>query len=136
MIPVVIGAIILGPGAGAVLGAVFGLTSFVQCFGLDTFGTTLMGIQPVYTFIMCMFPRILMGTLCGVIFKGLVRVDKTRHKVIAYPVTGSVRRAPQYGFLCRSSDAVLRRKRLHHGNERRFGLVRLCCSFCRSERGD
>ena len=35
-----------------------------------------------------MFPRILMGALCGVIFKGLVRVDKTRHKVIAYPVTG------------------------------------------------
>ena len=88
MIPVVSGAIILGPGAGAVLGAVFGMTSFVQCFGLDGFGTTLMGIQPVYTFIMCMFPRILMGTLCGVIFKGLVRVEKTRHKVIAYPVTG------------------------------------------------
>ena len=32
-IPVVIGAMLIGPGAGAVLGAVFGITSFAQCFG-------------------------------------------------------------------------------------------------------
>ena len=87
MIPVVIGAIILGPGAGAILGGIFGLTSFVQCFGMDWFGTTLMGINPIYTFIMCMGPRILMGWLCGLIFKGLVKVDKTKHKVVSYTVT-------------------------------------------------
>ena len=32
-IPVVIGAMLFGPAAGAALGAVFGLTSFAQCFG-------------------------------------------------------------------------------------------------------
>lgn len=37
-IPVVVGAIILGPAAGAVLGGVFGLTSFIQCFGMSAFG--------------------------------------------------------------------------------------------------
>lgn len=37
-IPVVVGAIILGPTAGAVLGGVFGLTSFIQCFGMSAFG--------------------------------------------------------------------------------------------------
>ena len=37
MIPVIVGAILLGPGAGALLGGVFGLTSFVQCFGMSPF---------------------------------------------------------------------------------------------------
>ena len=35
-IPVVIGAMILGPAGGAVLGLVFGLTSFYQCFAGDS----------------------------------------------------------------------------------------------------
>lgn len=77
MIPVVVGAIMEGPGVGAVLGAVFGLSSFVQCFGMDAFGTTLMGIQPVYTFIMCFVPRVLMGCISGLIFKGLYKVEKS-----------------------------------------------------------
>ena len=34
-IPVVVGAILLGPASGAVLGGVFGLTSFIQCFGIS-----------------------------------------------------------------------------------------------------
>ena len=36
-IPVAIGAMVIGPGAGAVLGAVFGFTSFYQCFGMSQF---------------------------------------------------------------------------------------------------
>ena len=46
---VVIGAIILGPTAGAILGGVFGITSFIQCFGISAFGTLLFGINPVLT---------------------------------------------------------------------------------------
>jgi len=70
-IPVIVGAIILGPAAGAFMGGVFGLTSFIQCFGLSPFGAVLLGINPVYTFIICFIPRVLMGWLCGVIFKAL-----------------------------------------------------------------
>ena len=70
-IPVIIGAIILGPVAGAFMGGIFGITSFIQCFGLSPFGTMLLGINPVFTFIVCFFPRVLMGWLCGVIFKTL-----------------------------------------------------------------
>lgn len=77
-LPVVVGAILVGPLTGAVLGAVFGLTSFAQCFGMDVFGTTLMGISPVLTFILTMVPRILMGYLVGVIFRALSKIDKTR----------------------------------------------------------
>ena len=64
MIPVVIGAIVGGPSVGTVLGLMFGATSFI-----DTFGTTLFGINPVYTAIMCFVPRILMGLFCGLIYK-------------------------------------------------------------------
>ena len=46
MIPVTVGAILLGPTEGAILGGIFGLTSFSTCFGSDMFGTTLMGINP------------------------------------------------------------------------------------------
>lgn len=75
-IPVLIGAIIMGPAEGAILGGVFGLTSFFQCFGKSQFGATLMGINPVLTFIVCFFPRLLMGLCCGLIFKALNKDGK------------------------------------------------------------
>lgn len=67
VIPVAVGAVILGPAAGAVLGAVFGITSFIQCFGLEAFGTALFQANPFGTFILCMIPRILMGWCAGLI---------------------------------------------------------------------
>ena len=70
-IPVVIGAISIGPAAGAFLGLVFGITSFSQCFGADAFGTTLFNINAFYTAFMCLVPRVLMGWLSGLIFKGI-----------------------------------------------------------------
>lgn len=41
-VPVIVGAILMGPTAGAILGGVFGLTSFIQCFGLSAFGAALL----------------------------------------------------------------------------------------------
>jgi uncharacterized membrane protein len=77
-IPVAVGAIVLGPAAGAILGGVFGATSFVQCFGSSPFGAALLAINPFFTFISCMIPRILMGWLAGLIFNALHRVDSTK----------------------------------------------------------
>ena len=84
-IPVVVGAIVLGPASGAFLGGVFGATSLAQCFGLDAFGTMLFGLNPVGTIILTMIPRILMGFISGLIFKGLYKVDKTR--LASYAIT-------------------------------------------------
>ena len=83
MVPAAVGAITLGEKSGAFLGLVFGITSFIQCFGLDLFGTTLFGINPVYTFIMCIVPRVLMGYLCGVIYKFIARKKRKLALVIA-----------------------------------------------------
>ncbi len=78
MIPVAIGAIFLGPVEGAILGGVFGITSFIQCFGMSAFGTFLCGLNPIFTFIMCFVPRVLCGLLPGIIFKALIKFDKTK----------------------------------------------------------
>ena len=48
-VPVIVGAILMGPAAGAILGGVFGFTSFIQCFGLSAFGAALLEINAVYT---------------------------------------------------------------------------------------
>lgn len=85
-IPVVIGAMVVGPSGGFILGAVFGITSFVQCFGKDPFGTALFEINPFFTFLMCVPTRILMGGFCGLIFKGLRKVDKS--KTVCYFASG------------------------------------------------
>ena len=76
MIPVAIGAVALGPGGGAFLGAVFGITSCLQCVGIG--GTSAMGvilfeISPVLTIIQRFVTRVLAGWLTGVVYRGLRR---------------------------------------------------------------
>ena len=77
LVPVIVGAIVMGPGAGALLGGVFGLISFWECFGKSSFGAVLLGINPLYTFLVCVPTRILAGWLCGLSFKGLNKLDKS-----------------------------------------------------------
>jgi len=76
MIPVAIGAIAKGPWAGTLLGIVFGITSFVQCFGMDLFGTYLASKNVIFTFIMCVICRALAGFLAGLVFKGISKLTK------------------------------------------------------------
>lgn len=78
VIPVVLGAVVMGPTAGAVLGAVFGLTSFYQCVsGLSAFGAALLGINPILTLLVCLLPRILIGLFSGLVFKAMRKKGKT-----------------------------------------------------------
>ena len=93
-VPVVIGAILLGPGGGAFLGLVFGLTSFAQCFGIDPIGTALMTINIFYTFVMTVVTRTLVGYLTALVFRGmrslfgkLPKSDKT--KPVTYAIASA-----------------------------------------------
>lgn len=70
-IPVILGSVIIGKKGGLCLGLVFGLSSFIQCFGKDPFGVALLGINPFFTVILCIIPRMLMGFLSGLIFETL-----------------------------------------------------------------
>ncbi len=69
MVPVALASMLLGPAAGSVLGLTFGLTSFAQCFGASAFGAALLAINPFYTFLLCVVPRVLAGFLPGLTFK-------------------------------------------------------------------
>ena len=76
MIPVAVGAAALGPVGGAVLGAVFGMTSFLQSMGIG--GSSAMGaitfvISPFLTFVQRFVPRVLTGFLVGLIYRGMRR---------------------------------------------------------------
>ena len=88
MIPVGIAAMALGPAGGAFLGAVFGITSFLQCMGIG--GTSAMGvilfeIDPFLAFIQRFLPRLLAGYLSGVVY---LCVKKLTNSAIAGFVTG------------------------------------------------
>lgn len=85
-IPVAIGAVILGPWWGLLLGGVFGLTSFLQCVtGTSQFGVLLLNANPLGCFLTCMVPRLLIGLLTGLLFRALSAVDKT--KLWSFPVS-------------------------------------------------
>ncbi|MBQ0010071.1 MAG: ECF transporter S component [Ruminococcus sp.] len=86
MIPVAIGAMTMGPGAGLFLGGVFGVSSFLTCLGIlraSAFGQMLFSIHPLYTAAVCIIPRLLMGVLCGLLFRGLNRKAPNRTWVYA-----------------------------------------------------
>ena len=81
VIPVALAAITLGPAGGAAAGAVFGLTSFLQCIGVggvSAMGVVLFGINPVLAFIQRFTPRLLDGLLLGYIFRGVKKASNAR----------------------------------------------------------
>ena len=87
MIPVGIGAMLMGPKAGAWLGFIFGATSFYQAVtGTSAFSAMLFNISPVNTFLLCIPTRVLMGFLTGVIFLLVSKLDKK--KTVCYFVGG------------------------------------------------
>ena len=79
MIPVAVGAAALGPVGGAVLGAVFGMTSFLQCLGIggsSAMGVILFDINPLFAFLQRFVPRLLTGFLVGLIYKAARKFTK------------------------------------------------------------
>lgn len=83
-VPVVVGAIVCGPGAGTILGTIFGLTSFYQCFGMDPMGTALMQISLPRTFLFTVVPRLMMGLCVGLIFKAFKKRTAAAYTVTAF----------------------------------------------------
>ena len=87
VIPMAICAIALGPVGGAIAGAIFGLLSFLQCFGIGVpsgMGAILVGINPILAFIQRFVPRLLDGFLLGYIFRALHK----RNTYMSCAVTG------------------------------------------------
>lgn len=94
IIPIAIAAIALGPIGGLIMGLVFGLFSFLQCFGigvLSGMGAATLEISPTLTFIQRVVPRALDGLLVGLIFSALSKIkSKKALSVISGIVSGIV----------------------------------------------
>lgn len=85
VIPVVIGGMTLGPVRGGFLGAIFGATSFAQCFMGDLFGAALVSLSPMATAVACFVPRILIGVVAGLLFPALHKL--TKNNAVSFIVT-------------------------------------------------
>ena len=77
-VPIAVGAMLLGPVQGMILGAVFGLCSLWDAVtGAGGMTNIFFGISPVHTIILCVVTRALMGLLTGLVFKAIRKIDKT-----------------------------------------------------------
>ncbi len=77
LIPIVVGAMLLGPMYGAFLGLVFGaMTLWAGISGIDVFTNTLFVNQPVATTAICIGKAVLAGWGSGMIYKLFVNKDR------------------------------------------------------------
>lgn len=74
-VPIAVGAIILGPMAGAILGGVFGIVSFLDAIkSASVMTSALLAVSPLHTFILCFGMRVLMGTCVGWVYRAAERL--------------------------------------------------------------
>lgn len=74
-VPIAVGAIVLGPVAAMILGAVFGFVSFLDAIkGASLLTSNLLAVSPVNTFILCFGMRVLMGLCVGLVYQGMARI--------------------------------------------------------------
>ena len=84
-IPVIIGAILFGPSAGALLGCTFGIISMIKAImvptpPIDMLFSPFASGEPFWSLVMCFVPRILLGVIAGglyLLFKQLCRGRQT-----------------------------------------------------------
>lgn len=74
LIPIALGAMLLGPLAGAFLGFVFGMVVFVGCgvMGTDPFTAMLFAAHPVLTFLTCTVKSTVAGLAAGFLYRALL----------------------------------------------------------------
>ena len=77
-LPVAVGAVLLGPVYGAILGLVFGLTSFFASFTSASLTTVLLNLNPFFTFLMCVVPRVICGWVPGLLYKALPKNNEPK----------------------------------------------------------
>lgn len=78
-IPIAVGAILMGPSGGAIMGGAYGLMSFYDAItGPGGMTAVFFQLDPINTFILCVGARVLVGLCAGLIFQTLHRVGKLK----------------------------------------------------------
>ena len=79
-IPLALGAACMGVKGGIVLGTLFGLTSFLQAFGIgfmiDPMAAVLFNTNPFFYALTCFVPRIVTGIIAGIVFTAFEKKGK------------------------------------------------------------
>ena len=77
LIPIVLGAAVYGPGAGALLGATFGVIVFINCVnGTDLGGAMVFQANPFLCFVVVLGKGILAGLAAGWVYKAIANKNK------------------------------------------------------------
>jgi len=90
--PVIIGAVLMGPAAGAALGFIFGVSAVLKVLmmpGTDIFATTILNYQFFLYVVIAVVPRFFMGWLSGLLGAALCK-GLSKAKTVAYGITGFV----------------------------------------------
>ena len=76
LIPIVLGAALYGSGAGAILGAIFGLLAFYySATGADSVGVAIFQESPIGCFILCILKSTFAGFSAGLVYKWITKVN-------------------------------------------------------------
>jgi len=83
MIPIAVGAMLLGPLAGTILGAFYGLLSLYDAItGKSMMTAAFFAVSPFMTVLLCIGTRALVGYLTGLLFRVFQKLD--RHRIWSY----------------------------------------------------
>lgn len=83
-IPVIIGAILLGPGWGAVIGGFWGVTCLIKAFVMPTSVTDFLFQNPLIS----VAPRILVGVAAALVYRALRKRLGEKNRMLTFYLTG------------------------------------------------
>lgn len=129
LIPIVLGAMLLGPYAGAFLGLEFGIIVYIMGFtGADGFTFILIQDHPIYTALICLVKGAAAGLAAGYTYRLLANKNKVAAVFAAAAVTPLVNTALFIlGALCMQS--TLRSNFLAEGQTVVYFLVVVCAGL-------
>lgn len=77
LVPIVLGGMLLGITAGAILGGIFGLVVIIDALiGLDPFTLYLLGEQPFFTVVLCILKGVAAGVVPAIAYKFISKKNK------------------------------------------------------------
>lgn len=83
MIPIAVGAMLLGPLAGTILGTFYGFLSLYDAItGKSPMTAAFFAVSPFMTVLLCIGTRTLVGYLTGLLFRVFQKLD--RHRIWSY----------------------------------------------------
>lgn len=84
LVPIVVGAFLLGPKAGALLGGVFGVITMIAGInGTDAFSALLWSANPIAFVVICLLKATMAGFGAGLIYVGLQKLFKGKYLTLA-----------------------------------------------------